>query len=128
MSPALRSVSGSMGTHNNDSNRSFNVSCSVARAPAQSSATLTGENRITASDVLNSIHLDTMDASLPRETSMRMSESTRTVISDGTYQSGSHGAGFGHPPQRQVLMEEFSGFPRSPASPSCAVRDCPDNA
>jgi hypothetical protein len=53
---------------------------SAGRAPAQSSATLTGEYK-TAAPELNSIHLEMMPAFRPRETSMRMSESTRMVIS-----------------------------------------------
>jgi len=52
----------------------------LGRAPAHSSATLMGEYRTTASELLKSIHLETMPSFLPRETSIRMSESTRTVI------------------------------------------------
>src|ERR1035438_27286 len=93
-----------MGVHVNARKRLSRTSYSLARAPAQSSATLTGEYRTAASALLKSIHFETTSAFLPRETSIRMSESTRTVISCEAGPDGHPGADSEHiPPHRGVL-------------------------
>jgi hypothetical protein len=70
---------------------------------------LTGEYRTAASEWLKSIHLETTSAFLPRETSIRMSESTRTVISCEGGLGGRPDGGFEHPCEfRQILASPSS--------------------
>lgn len=53
-SPAIRPTTPSTGTQTKASNRASSEECSAGRAPAQSSAAVTGEDRMSASDSLNS--------------------------------------------------------------------------
>src|SRR5260370_4833938 len=101
-------------------------SCSLGRAPAQSSATLTGEYRITASELLNSIHVETTSTFLPRETSIRMSESTRTVIFREADPNGHLAEDCECTPRRQWIRRGSYGFRRIPAVPSPVPHSCPD--
>src|SRR5579863_8416128 len=92
------------------------ASYSFGRAPAQSSATLMGEYRTASPERLNSIHLAMISSFPPRDTSIRMSESTRTVISyvadpDGYRREGSL-CNAPHPPGQNGSFE----FQRIPAS------------
>src|SRR5271165_2070966 len=96
------------------------MSCSFGLAPAHSSATLTGEYRTAASDLLNAIHLETISEFLPRETSMRISESTRTVIACAVGPNDRCAADPGHTPPRPERRSAPCGYRRIPASPSFA--------
>ena len=98
--------------------RLFMASNSLGRAPAQSSATLTGEYRTAAPELLDSSHLEMISAFLPRETSIRMPESTRTVISScGADPAGYHGEGSARSSPHPRSQSSPCGFQRTPAWP-----------
>src|ERR1700733_13468329 len=107
-----------MGAPVNAWKRLLRASYSFGRAPAHSSATLTGEYKTATSELLKSIHLETMSVSLPRETSIRMSESTRTVIAREADLNEYLGGDFEPAPQRREFASDHDEFPRTPALPS----------
>src|SRR5580704_8983255 len=113
-----------MGVHVSARKRLFRASYSFGRAPAQSSATLTGEYRTPASELLKPIHLETMSAFIPRETSIRMSESTRTVIVCEAGLAGHFGEDFEHSPPRRGGWSGPCESPRIPALLSSAHPAC----
>src|ERR1035438_2263826 len=117
-----------MGVHVSARKRLSRASYSLARAPAQSSATLTGEYRTAASELLSSIHVETTSAFLPRETSIRMSESTRTVIFREAAPHGLPAEDSGRTRQSQPAQPGPCGRRRTPALPSPAPLSCPGTA
>src|ERR1700752_5370674 len=70
----------SMVTHSIAPKRAFRVDCSLGRAPCQSSATVTGEHKRGVSSLLSWLQRAIKASSRALQTSIRMSESTKTEI------------------------------------------------